>query len=54
MFFDQNLMTIFVDPNKISKSDIGVKSVQFTMKDDKEAETVTSVSLIIREPVTVV
>ena len=48
MYFDENAMVLFVDPNKIQKSHISVVNVKFTLKDSRDAETVTSVPIVIR------
>ena len=39
MYFDEDTMVIYVDPNKIQKSNIDVVNVTLTLKYSGDAET---------------
>ena len=43
-------MAIFINMNLLDQSDIGINSVYFTLTDNRDGETKTTVAIMIKEP----
>lgn len=49
MFIDSRAMIIFVDVKKISRSDLGRRSIEFILKDSRDLEAQEYLTLVIEE-----
>ena len=50
MYIDEKSMILFVETKKITKSDLGIKSIEFQLKDSRESQASEFMTLIIKEP----